>query len=166
MTATVSFLVFAQAFGACVGAFTAVWGEFAYMRARRDGKIDVAERAHLRIIANGLRFGMSLLLLSSFGLVVVAYMLHATLQPALTPTYWTLIALSLFVIGAAWALSRRHVSFTLGSAAVFSAWWFLVYLTLGWLPPLSFGAAVAFFAVATALFYAVLWSARRFSLRK
>ena len=166
MTATISFLLFTQALGACTGAFTAVWGELAYMRAMRDGRIDGAERAHLHIIAHGLRFGMTLLLLSSFGLVIVAYLLRAASQPALTPTYWTLIVLSLFVILVSWALSRRHISFTLGSAAVFSAWWFLAYLTLGWLPPLSLGASVAFFVVATALFYVVLRLARHGFLRK
>ena len=51
MTTLTSFLVFCQALGASIGAFTAVWSELAYVRAMRDGKIDVAERAHLRSIA-------------------------------------------------------------------------------------------------------------------
>ncbi len=166
MDATISFLVFCQAFGACIGAVTAVWGEIAYVRAARDGEISAAERAHLRIIANGLRFGMTLVLFSSFGLVVAAYVVRAALQPALSPTYWTLITLSVLLIGVSWALSRGRISFALGSAAVFTAWWFLAYLTIGWLPPLTFGGAVAFFVVATAIFYAVFQYGRFLSLRK
>ena len=166
MDAAVSLLLFCQALGAVGGAFAAVWGELAYVRAARDGRIDDAERTHLRIIANGLRFGMTLVLLSSFGLVVIAYVVRAATQPALSASYWTLIALALLVTGVSWALSRRRISFTLGSAAVFTAWWFLAYLTLGWLPPLSFGAAVAFLVVATAMFYAVLAYGRQLALRK
>jgi hypothetical protein len=164
MTPFISFLVFCQALGAFSGAFAAVWGELAYIRAMKDGKIDTAERAHLTIIANGLRFGMLLILLSSFGLVVVAYALHAALQPALSVSYWTLIVLTILIIGVSWALSRRRISFALGSAIVFTAWWFLAFLTLGQLPPLSFGAAVAFFVVATVLFYALLEYGRFLSL--
>lgn len=166
MTDFVTFLVFCQALGASVGAVTVIWGEFAYIRATslavdgksrqvRDEEIDVAERAHLNIIAKGLRFGMTLLLLASFGLVIVAYILQAVTQPALTPAYWILIMLSLLVIGISWALSRKKVSFAVGSAIIFTAWWFLSYLTLGWLPQLSFGSAIALLLVATVVTYAL-----------
>ncbi len=159
MTDFVTFLVFCQALGASVGAVMVLWGEFAYIRTMRlpaqagDGKIDVAERVHLNIIAKGLRFGMTLLLLASLGLVIVAYILQATTQPALTSVYWTLIMLSFLIIGISWALSRRRVSFALGSAIIFTSWWFLSYLTLGWLPQLSFGSAVALLVVATMVTY-------------
>ena len=156
MTALVSFLVFCQALGASVGALTALWSEFAYIRAMRDGKIDIAERAHLDILARGLRFGMTLLLLASLGLVIIAYVARAIPQPALTSSYWTLIALALLIIGVSLALSRRRISFALGSAIVFTAWWFLAYLTIGWLPVLPFGSAVALLVVATAVVLALL----------
>lgn len=156
MATLILFLVFCQAFGASIGAVTVLWGEFVYIRAIKDGKIDVAERAHLDIIARGLRFGMALLLLASLGLVIVAYILQATTQPALTPAYWTLIMLSFLVIGISWALSRKKVSFAAGSAIIFTSWWFLSYLTLGWMPQLSFGSAVALLVVATVVIYALL----------
>ncbi len=155
MPPLLSFFVFCQALGASVGAVTAVWSELAYVRALQDGKLDYAERAHLRIIGHGLRYGMILLLLASLGLVVAAYIEHTALQPALTSWYWTFIALALLIISISWALSRKHISFKLGSASLFTAWWFLVYLSFGWLP-LSFGAAVMSFIVATAIFYAML----------
>lgn len=160
MAALTPFLVFFQAFGAFVGALTAVWSEIAYLRAMRDGNVDAAERAHLTVIAKGLRFGMMLLLVASLGLVIVAYMAQAELQPALTPSYWTLIALALLTISISWALSRKHISFALGSAAIFTGWWFLAYLSFGWLAPSSFGAAAMSFVVATAIFYGVLQYAR------
>ena len=160
MTELVTFIVFCQALGAIVGAVTAVWGEIAYVRAMKDGTIDRAERAHLRVIAHGLRFGMTLLLLASFALVVVAYLSRAAVQPALTSGYWALTIFALLVVYVTWALSRKRISFALGSAIAFTGWWFLAYLTLGLLPGISFGSSVAYFAVATAVFYAILQYAR------
>ena len=166
MGTLVSWLVLCQALGALGGAFAVIWGELAYIRAMRDRKIDTAERAHLRVIAHGLRWGMLLILLSSFGLIIAAYTLRAAVQPALSASYWMLIALTFLIIGVSWALSRRRISFAFGSAILFAGWWFLAYLTFGLFPSISFGAAAAFFAVATALFYSILQSARFLALRK
>lgn len=159
MATLVAFLIFCQTLGALVGAITAVWSEMVYVRALRDGRVDTAERKHLDIIAHGLRFGMTLHLLASLGLIISAYIMRDSIQPALTPSYWTLIALPLIIITVAWALSHKHISFSLGSASIFTAWWFLVYLSFGWLP-LYFGAAVMSFIVATAIFYGLLYYAR------
>lgn len=148
--------MFCQALGALAGAFAAVWSELAYIRAMRNGEIDAAERAHLHIIARGLRFGMTLILLSSLGLVFVDYTLRMSEQPALSASYWISISLALLIIYVSWSLSRRRISFAYGSAIVFTAWWFLALLLAGQLPALSYGAAVALFAVAAAIFYALL----------
>ncbi|MBU6214617.1 hypothetical protein KGM48_02120 [Patescibacteria group bacterium] len=166
MTAAILAFVFLQTIGAFVGAGAAVWGEIAYVRAHRDGKVDRAERLHLESIAAGLRIGMLLLLLSSLGIIITSYLLRSSAPPATLSNYWTLMALALLVVWATWALSRRRISFVSGSALVFSAWWFLVYLTLGWLPGLSFGSAFAAFVVVTALFYALLQAIRHFMLRR
>ncbi|MFA5942096.1 MAG: hypothetical protein WC798_00270 [Candidatus Paceibacterota bacterium] len=165
MTKLILFLFFCQVLGAFTGACTAIWGELAHIRAMRDGEIDTAERAHLRVIAHGLRFGMTLLLLSSLALAVVAYALHETLQPALTANYWIFTLLTLLVIGFSWALARRRVSFTFGSAAALTAWWLLAYLTLGRLT-IPFGSAVALYVVLTAVIYGLLRTIRIFAVHK
>ncbi len=177
MIALIFFLLFCQAFGAFVGACAAVWGEIVYIvatrlagddksRQVRDGKIDSAERAHLRAIGGGLRFGMMLLLLASLALVIVSYALHGALQPAMTASYWIFITLALLIIVVSWALARKKISFALGSAICFAAWWFLVYLTLGLLAIISFGAALALFVILVAVCYAVLYYARLLALHK
>jgi hypothetical protein len=160
MAPIVAFIVFCQALGALAGAGSTIWGELAYLRAMRDGRIDHAERAHLETIAHGLRFGMSLLLVASFALVIAAYLMHARVQPVLTVSYWTLVVLALIVIYVSWALSRGRISFALGSALAFTGWWFLAYLTAGLMPELPFLATLAFFIVATGVFYAILRYAR------
>lgn len=160
MSPFVAIVVISQALGALIGAVSAVWGELAYLRAMRDGRLDDAERAHLHHLAQGLRFGMVLLLVASFVLVVTAYLSHDVLQPATTSGYWVLVLLAILVIVVSWALSRRQISFALGSALAFTGWWFLAYLTLGLLPELSFGATIAFFVIATGVFYGLLRYAR------
>ena len=155
MAQFVLFLIFCQALGALTGAVTALWGEMAYVFALRDGKIDVAERSHLRIIGHGLRWGMTLLLLSSFALVVVSYVSEGMMQPALTSSYWIFIALALLIIIISSALARRRISFAFGSAATFTAWWFLFYLAFGLLPAITFGVAVAIYVVLVGIMYAL-----------
>lgn len=166
MDSLISFFVFCQVFGAFVGALTAVWGELAYMRAIRDGVVGKAEEAHLKVIWHGLYFGMTLILLSSLGLIVIAYVTESSSQPALSPSYWILVTFALLIIGAAWALAKKHLTYAAGSALMFAGWWFLLYFNLGWLPLLSWSAAIAFFTVASVVFYALLTGARHFALRK
>jgi hypothetical protein len=160
MQTFISLVIFCQGLGAFLGAGATVWGELAYMWAMRDGHISVAERRHLRVIGHGLRWGMTLLLLSSLTLVVIAYLLQFKTQPAVTAGFWVLMCLALVVIYASWSLSRKKISYALGSALAFTGWWFLVYLVIGSIPALSFGAMVGFFIVATGIFYAILSYAR------
>jgi hypothetical protein len=109
---------------------------------------------------------MIVFLLATLGLVVLAYLDQAVIQPALTPGYWTFMVLTLLIIGVSWALARRHIPFALGTALIFTAWWLLAYLTFGWLPPLTFGGTIAFFVVAATIFYALLSGSRALVLRK
>lgn len=156
MDSLIAFLAFTQVLGATVGACMSVWGELAYLKAVRDGRLSDAEREYLYRAARGLRYGMLLLLLSSFGLVLAAYAVGAAEQPGFTATYWILVSLALIALVVTWGLSRRRVSFWLGSAAVFTSWWFLVYLTLGSFSGLSYSSAVACFVVATVILGGVL----------
>ena len=74
--------------------------------------------------------------------------------------------LASIIVWASWALSRKRVTFSYGSALVFSGWWFLSYLTLGWFDPLSFTALIFAFVVITAVFYAFLTALRTLALHK
>jgi len=163
---TITFLISAQVLGALVGVVMTIAGEMAYVKAMKDGRIDAAERGHLDYIGHSLKFGLSLLLLASLGLTIIAYVLHRGVQPALTANFWELTMLSLIVIAGAWALSRKKVPFALGSAALFTAWWFVTFLLLGKVSDLSFGAVLASYLVIGAIIYMVLHYARLLFLRK
>jgi hypothetical protein len=157
----VLFLVVGQAVGAVIGALMAVWSEIAYVRAIRDRKVTHAERAHLRAVGRGLRFGMTILLVSSFGLIITAYVSENTLEPLLSPSFATLAALALVILISSWALSKRQAAFLVSSATAFTAWWFLVYLTFGQLPTASYTVTALFFAITVIVFAAVMHGHRR-----
>lgn len=164
MNLIIPILIVCQAIGAIIGAYTVIHGELTYIRATRDGRIDEAERVHLVHIGRGLRYGMLLLLLASLGTVIMSYTSHAAVQPAVTVSYWIFMLLALLVTIVSWALARKHLSLLLGSAVVFTAWWFLVYLAIGLLPSLSVGSAAALFVIFAGIFYAMLRYVRRFAL--
>jgi hypothetical protein len=149
-----------QAVGALIGAGGSIFAEIFYVRAIQDGTIDDAERAHLQIIAEGLRWGMFTLLTGSIGLVLTDFVYVVPVQPALTTAYWVQMVLALAIIFFSWALSRHWVSFTMGSSAVFSGWWFMALLVFGRLPAMSFGASIALYVVACGLTAGLLAYAR------
>ncbi len=156
MDALASLLVFIQSLGAVTGILFSALGEYFYVKAVRDGRVDAAERLHLLTASRGVRYGMTLVVLASFGLVITDYVRDVAVQPALTAEYWVFMTLTLTVIGFSWALSRKYVSRTLGSAITLSGWIFLVYMTLTRESVLSFGSVIALYAITTALLYAAL----------
>ena len=160
MEILVVIFVILQAIGAIMGAGGAIFGQLAYFRAIKDGRIDRAERDHLRIIANGLRFGMMLLLISSIALVLAAFINSDPLQPALTSSSWILMTLALVVIWASWALSKRRLPFWLGSAIIFTGWWMIALLAFGRFPNIGYGPTILFTIVAGGIIAAVLAYAR------
>jgi hypothetical protein len=154
-----------QAVGSVVGAGGAVFAEIFYLRAIQDGTIDDAERAHLRIVANALRWGMLILLVGSIGLVLTDFIYDVPVQPALTHAYWIEMGLAFAIIFFSWALSRRRVGFIVSSAAVFAGWWFMALLVFGRLPYITFGAAAALYVVTTAVIAALLFYVRIFIVK-
>ncbi len=164
-TATLA-LALLQALGATIGAVGAVAGELFYFRAIRDGRIDEAEKAHLRGIAAALRLGMLVLLVASIGLVLVEYVSGAPAQPAFTLAYWVEMILVLLIIFFSWALSRKKVPFALGSGAAFAAWWVIALMVYGQLGFTSLGSALAVYVVSTAVIAAVLAYLRMLALPK
>ena len=155
-----------QLIGGVIGAGGSLLAEIFYVRAMRDGTVDAAERAHLAMVGHTLRFGMMLLLAGSIGLTLTAFVYENAPQPALSQSYWILMGLVFVIIFFSWALSRRQVGFTLASAAIFTAWWYVVLHLVGYVPTANFGEAVALFTVLTALVAGVVKYARVITTEK
>jgi hypothetical protein len=75
------------------------------------------------------------------------------------------MTLVFIIIASSWALSRRRVDFWLGSAAAFTAWWYLALLDLGRAPQLSYGASLGVYVVATIIMAGILAYARMLTAR-
>lgn len=162
MSALTAFFVYTQALGALGGALAAVWGEIVYVRAVADDCVSAAERHQLNVIAASLRYGMGMMLLSSLALVIISYRSGAALQPALTGGYWLFMIISLGVVYVAKRLAEGRIAHLTGSAVLFSAWWFLAYLSFGLVPALPFGALVALYVFASVVLFGVLQYVRSF----
>ncbi len=163
MEALFALLAFTQAIGALIGAGGGVFAELYYFRAMKDGRVDEAERSHMRVLATTLRIGMIVVLLSSISLVILDFVYLRHPQPALTATYWTQMLIAIGVIVASWALSRKRISFVWGSAIVFTGWWYLACLSLGQMPLMSLGSALALYLVSTVIMAGLLSYARMMS---
>lgn len=158
-------LIYSQVIGAVVGVVSVVAGELRYIRALRDGRIDAGERAQIESIGYGLKYGMTLLLVGTGGLVYVAYFLKSAQQPALSSGYWMLMGVALLIITISSRIARRDIRFGMGTAILFTSWWFLSFLSLGWLT-LTIGSAIASLLVTTVVFYGILSYIRLLSARQ
>ncbi len=156
-------LALGQLMGAVVGAASAVLAEVWYLEALRDGKVTRKENKHIAVATHGLRFGMSLVLLSSLGLLVTDYLLGGGRSAVLTPSYGALFGIIVLIFAISWTMSKRPKTFAWGSLVTFSAWWFMVYLTLGALPIDSLVAAAGIFLGTLLLLSVILHSARSFA---
>jgi len=160
MTALLTIGALLQAVGAVLGAGGSVFAEIFYLRAIQDGRIDEAERAHLRVVAGALRWGMLILLVGSITLVVTDFVYLVPVQPALTHAYWTLMGLAfaiIFFFVGAFAKSGQFF-FWLGGR-------FLRLVVLGapCLWPITrdhLWAAIALYLVSAFLIAVALWYAR------
>ncbi len=162
MQTVLSILAFLQAAGAIVGAGGSVLSELFYYRAIRDGRVTGAEREVLDFNANTLTLAMIVLLLSTVGMAVVDFLIGSATQPAVTAPYWVEVTIVLVVIASSWGLMRRRLPHWLGFAAIFTGWWYLALLTLGQVPPASYGASLAVYVIGTAIIAGLLSYFRSF----
>jgi hypothetical protein len=155
-----------QVVGAVIGAFFAVVAEMRYVAALRDGKVTTKERRHIVATGRGLRFGMTLVLLSSLGLAALTVAHGSGKDLLLSPSFGALFGVVLLIGAVSWLMAKRPKTFVWGSLVTFSAWWYLVYMTLGALPIRSLMAALALFGAVLLLLSIILHSGRALARRK
>ena len=154
-----------QLVGATIGAVYAILAELRYLQAIRDGKVTTRERRHILATQRGLRFGMSVVLLSSLGLVLVGYVNQGA-GFVLAPSYLAFVGLVVLIVTLSWVMSKRPRTFVWASLLTFTGWWYMVYLTMGALPVTSLAAAVSMYLVVLALLSSILHGARSFAKRR
>jgi len=121
-------LIALHGLGAALGAGGALFAEIFYAKATADGRVDHREHEWFHATFFALRWGMTLVLLSGIALVVVQYFLPNSPERVLHPALWAQNALSLLILGLAYALTKKRISWQTGAATIFAAWWMLFLL--------------------------------------
>lgn len=116
-------LVAVHGLGAALGAGGALFAEIFYAKATADGRLDHREREWFRSTFFALRWGMTLVLASGILLVFIQYFLPDSPERIVHQGLWIQNILALVVLGFAYFLSRRRISWQFGAAAVFAGWW-------------------------------------------
>ncbi len=162
MTPTDLVFIFATltSLGAALGAVGITMGELFYTRAAADGKIETCEKEYIRATFWTLRYGMSLVLISSIAQIVTQYFAIDAPQDVLTPAFWFSLISALCVIFAGWGIARNRIPWWLGSAIGFTGWWTIFVLTAWRNLPYSFFTLLITFVIGTAV-VAGLFSAIR-----
>jgi hypothetical protein len=151
-----SFFAILHTAGALIGVGMVTFAEVFYTKAASDGIIDHHERKYLRHLFNGLRFGMTLVLVSSFGLIVLEYLIPNAPQDVLAAPFWTLQTLTLLVLLFGSMLSRKRGAWWFASAAVLTAWWIMLLIDLGFLNQFSYFMYLFTYIAATLIVAALL----------
>ena len=163
--ALIPILAALNTFGALVGTGFTTFAEVFYTHAVSDGEIDHHERKYLRRLFKGFTFGITLVLLSNLALIVLEYLVPDAPQAVLAAPFWALQTLTLLIIATGWLLSKRRISWWLGSAAVLTAWWMMLLIDLGFFNTSSYLVLVFDYILVTAL-VAGLLSYARMHMRK
>jgi len=138
MTSLIAVLALIHTIGAAIGTYFTTFAEIAYTRAASDGVIDHHERKYIRRSYRGLKWGMSIVLVTGIAIIVVEY-LTGTVQPSvLQGPFWFVIALTFFIILMSWLLSRKMATWWFAAAALLSAWWSILLIDLGFFNAFSF----------------------------
>jgi hypothetical protein len=151
--------------GALIGAGFTTYAEIFFTHAASDGEIDHHERKYLRRLFKGFAFGITLVLFSNIALIVLEYLVPSAPQAVLAAPFWTLQTLTLLIIFVGWLLSKRRIPWWLGSTAVLTAWWMLLFIDLGSFNTSGFLDLLFTYVLVTALVAGVL-SYLRMYMRK
>lgn len=121
-------LIALHGFGAALGAGGALFAEIFYAKATADGHLDRRERDWFRSTFFALKWGMGTVLVTGLLLIFVQYFLPDSPERVLHPALWAQNALAVIVLGFAYALSRKRVTWHIGAASIFAGWWMIFAL--------------------------------------
>lgn len=133
-----SVLLLAHTAGAIIGAVGVTVAELLYIKATIDGRVDIRERHYIESTFFALRWGMSVLLITGFALIMCGFMFPEYNSPVLEASFWVTQTLILLVLIVGWMLARSIIVWWVGSALVFTAWWMILFLTVWELLPPSY----------------------------
>ena len=142
--------------GALIGVGFVTFAEVFYTKAASDGVIDHHERKYLRHLFHGLQFGMVLVIISGFALIVLEYLLPDSPQDVLSAPFWAIQTLTVFVVLLAYLLSKKYVAWWFASAAIFTGWWTILSIDLGYFNQFGYLTILATYLIMTFIVAGIL----------
>ena len=161
MTSLIPLLSGLHLIGTALGCGGITFAEIFYLKAAKDGRIDAAERDHIRSTYWAMKWGLSIALVAGLLLTVVQYQLQASDQAVMYAALWMQDTLAVIIIISGWALAARAFPWWLATALAFSAWWTMLLLHAWQTLPLNYLSLVfmyLLFVVATAIIFGYLRS--------
>ncbi len=166
LTTSIVVLMFTHLAATIFGAGSITIAEWRYFRAISDGRIDDGERAHLVALFFSLRFALVLVLLTDVAAGFALYILPTSISLALTTTYWFEMFVIFVLVLVSWMRFHGRVPFWIGSSIAFTGWWYLVGVSLGYVPVTNFAAAVIGFFVSAIIIAGIFGYARIIARRQ
>jgi hypothetical protein len=157
----IPFLAIIHIVGAVVGTISVTYAEIFYIKAASDGDIDKHERKYLRRLYRGITIGTLVLIFAGSALMTLEFLVPYAPQAVLSAPFWSMQILTVFIVLAGYAISRNHTPWAVGSGIIFTAWWMILFIDLGFTNTFSYVALFTTFIIAAAIISAILWYARR-----
>ena len=108
--------------GTALGVGGATLAEIFYLRASRDGVIDIEEAGFLKTTYRVLRVGMLLLVLSGFGYLILLR-IAGPIAPLYSPRLWAKLTITMILLAGVIAWQAKKVPMWLGSPISLVSWY-------------------------------------------
>jgi hypothetical protein len=151
LIALASLLIGLHLLGVTIGVAGITFAEIFYLKATADGRIDAREKEYIRSTFWALKWGMFIVLISGSLLILVEYQLPFMNQAVLFAPLWVQETLCLVIITSGWALVKKKVSWFVGTALAFSAWWMILILDAWHNVPLGYSSLIILYALFASL---------------
>jgi hypothetical protein len=143
------FLTISHLIGTVLGVGGATFAEIFYLKAAKDGQINIHESSTLKTIYYVLRIGMIILILSGFGYLIF-YRLTGQTHLLYNPTLWAKLTIILVLLFGVVAWQAKKIPMWLGSAVSLTSWY--AALVLGaWR-----GLEASYLTIIIAYFFAIV----------
>jgi uncharacterized membrane protein YhdT len=147
--------------GALVGTVSVTYAEIFYIKAASDGNIDKHERKYLRRLYRGITIGTLILIFAGSALMTLEYLVPYAPQSVLTAPFWTIQILTLLILLMGYIISKKEATWAIGSGIIFTAWWMVLFIDLGFTNSLGYAELFIIYIIAAAIVSGILWYARK-----
>jgi len=142
--------------GTALGVGASTFLEVFYIQFSKDGKVDIFEHEVLKKLVFILRFGLLLLVLSGFGLMVLWRLRVMGPDVFFSARYLTKMSVVLILLFTAFLMNFRLINLRIGSAISITSWYWAMILGIWRNAKISLVLLMTLYVVSIALVYLLL----------